>query len=80
MQIGPCAGTLAAESQLSDLYARRKLIHIEKLTFPYRSVHRDTTRHKYRTLMNKTCRVQGQEEGPQQAHARNHSLTGPEIE
>lgn len=40
------------------MYARRKLINIEKLTFPYRSSKRDIgTRQKYSTLMNKTSRT-----------------------
>ena len=57
MHVGPCVKSLAVEDQLTDIYARRKMINIEKLTYPYRENKKESSsKIKYRTLMNKTTR------------------------
>jgi len=63
IQIGPCAKIIQKEHELSDGYCRRKLINIEKLAFPLRDNKKEMTgRYKYKTLMNKTSRIEGREE------------------
>ncbi len=58
MQIGPCAKAIARETELTDIYARRKLINIEKLVYPLRETKKELmNKHKYRTLMSKTTRL-----------------------
>jgi hypothetical protein len=58
MQIGPCAKSITKETELNDIYARRKLINIEKLVYPLRDTKKDlVNRQKYKTLMSKTTRA-----------------------
>ncbi len=56
MNIGPCLKAMAVEDEITDIYARRKMINIQKLTYPFRESKKDTSKMKYRTLMNKTTR------------------------
>jgi len=36
IQIGPCATSIAKETELNDIYSSRKLINIERLVYPLR--------------------------------------------
>ena len=56
--ITPYIQSINTENYLNDMYARRKLINIQKLAFPYREIKRQTSnKNKYRAIMNKTSRT-----------------------
>ena len=58
MQIGPCAKSITKQAEINDMYARRRLINIEKIVYPLRDTKKDVVnRQKYKTLMSKTTRA-----------------------